>query len=129
VDKTTTVEYWFKTTQVGTHGNNSWQSPSIMAHESPGDGDMYWGKINNTGEFGFSTSDNNDILTTRDMGKDVTDNNWHHLVMIKEWHVNAANVSWMYLTAVRFNPVALPSLGTRSNLNYQDLDGSLRYRA
>ena len=33
---------------------------------------MYWGKINNVGEFGFSTSDQNDILTQRDMGKDVS---------------------------------------------------------
>ncbi|HEX5218966.1 MAG TPA: LamG-like jellyroll fold domain-containing protein [Verrucomicrobiae bacterium] len=129
VDKTTTVEYWFKTTQVGTHGNNSWQSPSIMAHESPGDGDMYWGKINNVGEFGFSTSDNNDILTQRDMGKDVTDNNWHHLVMIKEWHVNQANISRMYLDGGPLQPGGASftrTLGS-GNSQYQDLDSFIRY--
>lgn len=129
-DKTTTVEYWFKTTQVGTHGGNSWQSPSIMAHESPGDGDMYWGKINNTGEFGFSTSDNNDILTKRDMGKNCTDGNWHHLVMIKEWHQSAPNISRMYLDGGPLQPNGASftkTLGAGTGINYQDLDSFIQY--
>lgn len=128
-DKTTTVEYWFKTSQRGTHGNNSWQSPAIMAHESPGDGDMYWGKINDQGEFGFSTSDNNDILTRRDMNKNVTDGNWHHLVMIKEWHVSGPNISRMYLDGGPLQPGGASFTRTlgAGNLNFQDLDGYIRY--
>jgi hypothetical protein len=128
--KVTTVEYWFKTTQVGTHGNNSWQSPSIMARESPGDGDMYWGKINNVGEFGFSTSDNNDILTKRDMNKNVTDGNWHHLVMIKEWHLNSANISRMYIDGGPLQPggaAFTKTLGAGTGVNYQDDDSVIRY--
>ncbi len=129
LDKTTTVEYWFKTTQVGTHGNESWRSPSIMAHESPGDGDMYWGKINNTGEFGFSTSDLNDILTKRDMGKNVTDGQWHHLVMIKEWHWSKACVSTMYLDGGSKEPngSTFTTTTTAGSTSYQDADSLIRY--
>ena len=43
IDKTTTVEYWIKTTQRGTTANQTWTSPSLLARESPGDGDMYLG--------------------------------------------------------------------------------------
>jgi len=128
--KVTSVEYWFKTTQVGTHGNNSWQSPSIMARESPGDGDMYWGKINNVGEFGFSTSDNNDILTKRDLNKNVTDGNWHHLVMIKEWHLNSANISRMFIDGGPLQPGGASftkTLGSGTGVNYQDDDALIRY--
>jgi hypothetical protein len=129
VDKTTTVEYWFKTTQRGTSGNDSWRSPSIIARESPGDGDMYWGKINSSGEFGFSTSDINDILTQRDMGKNITDGNWHHLVMIKEWHVNQVCVSTMYLDGGPQIPGgAMFSRTTAAgNASYQDPDSVTRY--
>ena len=128
VDKATTVEYWFKTSQKGTHGNNSWQSPAIMAHESPGDGDMYWGKINDQGEFGFSTSDLNDILTRRDMGRNVTDGQWHHLVMVKEWHVNQPCVSTMYLDGGPMEGGASFTTTTAAgNASYQDTDSAIKY--
>ncbi len=96
-DKTTTVEYWIKTSQAGTHGDNTWESPSILARESPGDGDMYWGFFNANGDFGFSTSDIREIFSQRDGRFNVTDNNWHHVVLVKEWHVTAACRSTMYL--------------------------------
>lgn len=129
VDKTTTVEYWFKTTQKGTHGANSWQSPSIMAHESPGDGDMYWGKINDQGEFGFSTSDLNDVLTKRDLNKNVTDGQWHHMVMIKQWHVSQPCVSTMYIDGGPLQPGGSSFTKTTAagNVSYQDSDSLIHY--
>lgn len=129
VEKSTTVEYWFKTTQRGTHGNNSWQSPSIIARESPGDGDMYWGKINDVGEFGFSTSDLNDILTRRDMGKNVTDGQWHHLAMVKEWHVTQPCRSTMYIDGgpLQAGGASFTTTTGAGNVSYQDGDSLIRY--
>lgn len=128
-NKVTTVEYWFKTTQRGTHGNNSWQSPSIIARESPGDGDMYWGKINDQGEFGFSTSDLNDILTRRNMNKNVTDGQWHHIVMIKEWNVTQPSRSTMYIDGGPLQPGGASASVTTAagNASYQDTDALIRY--
>lgn len=129
VDKSTSVEYWFKTTQRGTHGGNSWQSPAILARESPGDGDMYWGKINDVGEFGFSTSDINDILTRRDMGKNVTDGQWHHIAMVKEWHVNSPSRSTMYIDGGPMQPggASFTTTTAAGNPSYQDADSIIRY--
>jgi hypothetical protein len=128
VDKTTTVEYWMRTSQSGSADTQTWNSPSIMAHESPGDGDMYWGFINDTGDFAFSTSDIVEIMSQRDGGRDFTDGQWHLVVLIKEWHANQPSVSTMYvdgganqggITVVKNTPAGNPS--------YQDTDSGIRY--
>lgn len=128
VDKTTTVEYWIRTSQSGTHGNNTWQSPSILAHESPGDGDMYWGNINSSGDFIFSTSDLHDCHSIRDAGRDVTDGQWHHIVLVKEWHVSSPCVSTMYIDGGALEGGATIIRNTAAgNASYQDTDSGIRY--
>ncbi|HYV32343.1 MAG TPA: hypothetical protein VEO53_14725, partial [Candidatus Binatia bacterium] len=92
--KETTVEYWFKSTQHGDNGNNNWQNPSILARESPGDGDMYWGNFNSVGDFIFSTSDLHDIHVTNGY---ATDGRWHHVVLSKTWHTNAPCLSRLFM--------------------------------
>jgi hypothetical protein len=90
--KATSVEYWFKTSHVGTHSVNAWQSPAVFGHESPGDGDMYWGWINADGDFGFSTSD---IQETTAAG--LADGNWHHAMMVKVWNQESPSLSRLYV--------------------------------
>jgi hypothetical protein len=129
-DKTTTVEYWIKTTMTGSTGNDRWTSPSVIGRESPGDGDMYWGWFNGEGEFRFSTSDNYDLRAADGDGVvyPVNDGNWHHVVLVKEWHVSVPCKSFMYidggsdeggLTVWRETPAGDPS--------YQDTDGVIGY--
>ncbi len=127
VDKTTTVEYWVRTSQIGTHGNNTWQNPAILAHESPGDGDMYWGNINSSGDFIFSTSDLHDIHANSS-NKRVTDGQWHHIVMVKEWHVSLPCVSRMYIDGgTNEGGATLTATTAAGNVSYQDTDSAIRY--
>jgi hypothetical protein len=123
--KAVTVEYWFRTTQRGTHGNNTWQNPSILAHESPDDGDIYWGNFNASGDFIFSTSDLHDIHVTNNY---ATDGQWHHVVMSKIWYNDRPCESRLFLdggaeaggiTIYATTPAGAPS--------GQDLDAGLRY--
>jgi len=128
VDKTTTVEYWVKTGQRGSTASQTWTSPALLAHESGGDGDMYWGWITDTGEFGFSTSDIAEIYSGRDGGTAVTDNNWHHIVLEKEWHVASPCVSTMYIDGGSAQGGATITKTTAAgNTSYQDADGGIRY--
>jgi len=94
VNKTTSVEFWIQTSQVGSNGGNNWQNPSLLATESPGDGDMYWGNFpnNTTGQFRFSTSDNNDITA-----RDVANGQWQHVVMVKDWQNAGVTTSTLYI--------------------------------
>lgn len=127
VDKTTSVEYWIRTSQKGSHGNNTWQNPAILAHESPGDGDMYWGNINTDGDFIFSTSDLHDIHANAS-NKKVTDGQWHHIVMIKEWHVNQACVSTMYIDGgTNEGGATLTATTAAGNVSYQDTDSPIQF--
>jgi hypothetical protein len=113
-NKTTTVEYWIQTTQVGSNGGNNWQNPSLLATESPGDGDMYWGNFpnNTTGQFRFSTSDINEITV-----RDVANGQWQHVVMVKDWQNAGTTTSTLYinggsLAGGRTISVTTPSGGT-----------------
>lgn len=128
-DKTTTVEYWIKTSHVGTHGNNTWESPSLLARESGGDGDMYWGWLNGSGDFGFSTSDIMEIFAQRDSGRDVTDDQWHHIVLIKEWHTNALSRSTLYIDGgARVGGATITRTTPAGNPSYQDAaDSAIQY--
>jgi hypothetical protein len=121
--KATTVEYWIKTTQAGSSGDQTWNSPSVMAREDPGDGDMYWGYITQAGRFGFSTSDLMETFATN-----VTDGNWHHVVMTKIWNTNAPCVSRLYvdggaLTGGQTYEVTTPA----GAVSFQDADSPIRY--
>ena len=128
VDKTTTVEYWIRTTQRGTTGNQTWTSPSLLGNESPADGDMYWGFVTATGDLGFSTSDLVEIYATRDGTKNVTDGQWHHIVLVKEWHVAQACRSLMYIDGGAAQGGATISRTTAAGTpSYQDTDSGIRY--
>ena len=96
VNKATTVEYWIKTTQLGSAGSQTWSSPSLLAHESPGDGDMYWGWINDGGDFGFSTSDLVEIFAGRDGNRVLTDGLWHHIILAKTWRASSVCASTLF---------------------------------
>jgi len=123
--KAATVEYWFRTTHRGSQGNNTWQNPSILAHESPFDGDIYWGNFNAAGDFIFSTSDLHDIHVTNNY---ATDGRWHHVVMTKIWYNDRPCESRLFMdggaeiggiTIYATTPAGFPS--------GQDLDAGLRY--
>ena len=90
-NKSSTVEYWVNTSQLGNNAN-TWQNPSIFARESPGDGDMYWGNIDNAGNFRFSTSDIKEISATG-----VANGQWHHVVMTKTWNDVGTSSSTMHI--------------------------------
>ena len=128
-DKTTTVEYWIKTTQKGTSDNQTWNSPAILAHESPGDGDMYWGWINDQGDFGFSTSDSMEVFAKRDgTNINVGDGKWHHVVMIKNWRVTQLCTSTMYIDGGSAQGgVTITRTTAAGNASYQDTDSGIRY--
>ncbi len=96
-DKTTSVEYWIKTSQAGSTGTSTWTSPAVLAHESPSDGDFYWGYITGDGDFGMSTSDIREIFSRRDGNYEVTDGIWHHIVMIKDWNLEGPNLSTLHI--------------------------------
>src|SRR5262245_40269220 len=89
---------------------------------------MYWGWITDTGDFGFSTSDIVEIYSRGSANREVTDGNWHHVVLVKEWHVNSVCVSTMYLDGGQAQGgvtiVRNTGAGTTS---YQDADGGIRY--
>ena len=127
-DKSTTVEYWIQTTQTGSTTDQTWTSPAILARESPGDGDMYWGWIRDTGDFGFSTSDIREIYSQRDGGIPVTDGNWHHIVLVKEWHTNSLSRSKMFIDggAKRGGKTIITTTAAGS-LSYQDDDGGIQF--
>ncbi|HXJ59960.1 MAG TPA: LamG-like jellyroll fold domain-containing protein [Verrucomicrobiae bacterium] len=128
VDKTSTVEYWIKTTQRGSTANQTWTSPALLANESPGDGDMYWGWITDTGDFGFSTSDIVEIYSRQSANREVTDGKWHHVVLVKEWHVNSVCVSTMYLDGgdAQGGVTIVRNTGAGTT-SYQDSDGGIRF--
>jgi hypothetical protein len=123
--KETSVEYWFKTTIHGNNGNNTWQNPSILAHESPGDGDMYWGNFNQAGDFIFSTSDQHEAHITNNY---ATDGKWHHVIMAKIWHTNSLCISRLYMDGgalfggKTIEATTLPGAGSG-----QDTDSVLQY--
>jgi hypothetical protein len=121
--KATTVEYWIKTTQKGSVDNQTWNSPSLFAHESGGDGDMYWGWINDTGQFGFSTSDLVEIYADG-----VTDGNWHHIALVKIWNQDKPSVSRLYIDGGALGGgKSFETTTPAGNLSQQDEDGGVRY--
>ncbi|NIP95643.1 MAG: LamG domain-containing protein, partial [Akkermansiaceae bacterium] len=71
---------------------NTWTNPSVFGDESPGDGDFYWGNIANGGQFRMSTSDMREIRVDG-----LNDNEWHHIVMVKEWNAGSSCVSTIYV--------------------------------
>jgi hypothetical protein len=125
-NKTTTVEYWIKSTQKGNNAN-TWQCPAILARESPGDGDMYWGWINSSGVFGFSTSDLKECNAPTT--KNVTDGQWHHIVMIKQWIAGAACPSTLYIDGGtnESGGITLNATTTAGTASFQDIDGPVRF--
>ena len=127
-NKVTSVEYWIKTTVKGTHGGNSWQSPAILSHESPGDGDMYWGYVNGNGEFLFSTSDNNECNAKSGGSKNVADGQWHHIAMVKYWDGASASRSQLYIDGGPEEKGALVDKTIAGgNNSYQDTDSAIRF--
>lgn len=120
VNKSTTVEYWIKTSQQGS-GDNTWTNPSILADESPGDGDFYWGNIANGGQFRMSTSDHREIRASG-----VTDGEWHHIMMVKTWDTVAVNPSAMYIDGgAAAGGQTLTATTPGGNSSYQDADGDI----
>ena len=125
-DKTTTVEYWIKTSQVGSAGVNTWQSPAILGNESPGDGDVYWGWIADDGDFGFSTSDIRELYSQRDGGIDVTDGAWHHIVLIKDWDLDGPSISTFHIDGGNGGGgVTLQAETAGGNESFQDSDAAV----
>ncbi|MCH8922046.1 MAG: LamG domain-containing protein [Planctomycetes bacterium] len=120
MNKSTTVEYWIKTSQQGS-GDNTWTNPSILADESPGDGDFYWGNIANGGQFRMSTSDHREIRASG-----VTDGEWHHIMMVKTWDTVAVNPSAMYIDGgAAAGGQTLTATTPGGNSSYQDADGDI----
>ena len=98
--KTTTVEYWIKTTQSGSAGDNIQESPALLANRDLDGGrnaHMFWGWINGDGDFGFSTSNRQELFAERDGDIEVTDGLWHHIVLIKRWRVDEPSESKMII--------------------------------
>src|SRR5688572_8218708 len=127
VDKTTTVEYWIRTSQRGSTADQTWTSPSLLARESGGDGDMYWGWISAAGDFGFSTSDLVEIFARRDGNREITDSNWHHIVLVKEWHVSCNSVSRMCIDGGTIAGGVTIVRNTAAGIaSYQDTDAGIR---
>ena len=125
-DKSTTVEYWIKTAQSG--NGQAWLAPSLLGDESPGDGDIFWGTFTGTGDFGLSTSEIHEILAERDGAIEVTDNNWHHIVLVKEWHFSTVCVSTMYVDGgAAAGGVTVTATTPAGNASYQDTDFAIRY--
>jgi hypothetical protein len=123
--KATTVEYWFKTTIRGNNGNNTWQNPSLLARESGGDGDMYWGNFNAAGDFIFSTSDLHDIHVTNSY---ATDGTWHHVVMTKIWYTNAPCISRLFMDGgASYGGKTIETITSAGNTSGQDDDGVIQY--
>jgi hypothetical protein len=123
VEKATTVEYWIRTSHTGTAANQTWNSPAILARESGGDGDMYWGWLNQSGQLGFSTSDLVEIFASG-----VTDGQWHHVVLVKEWRLNELSRSVMYLDGGSAQGgMTIEATTPAGNASYQDTDGAIRY--
>jgi len=123
--KATTVEYWFKTTLNGGHGNNTWENPSLLARESGGDGDMYWGNLNQDGDFIFSTSDLHDAHVT---GRYATDGTWHHVVMTKIWYTNAPCITRLFMDGGEsYGGRTIETTTPAGSASGQDLDGPIQY--
>jgi len=121
--KATTVEYWIKTGQRGSTANQTWTSPSLFAHESGGDGDMYWGWFNAAGQFGFSTSDIAEIYANN-----VTDTNWHHIVLVKVWNETVSSLSRMYVDGGGLSGGQTFEVTTGpGSISQQDGDGGIRF--
>jgi hypothetical protein len=97
----------------------------LFAHESPNDGDMFWGVINATGDFTFSTSD---IHECRAGNGRVTDGKWHHIVMSKIWHTNTACISRLYVDGgAAIGGVTVETTTDSGAGSMQDDDGTIRY--
>jgi hypothetical protein len=121
--KATTVEYWIKTTQRGSTANQTWTSPGLLARESGGDGDMYWGWINQNGQFGFSTSDITEIYADG-----ITDGNWHHIVETKIWNQTISSVSRLYVDGGALSGGQTFEVNTGPGaISQQDDDGGIRF--
>lgn len=126
--KTTTVEYFIRTSHTGSVGNETWNSPAIFAHESGGQGDFYWGWFDADGQFGMSSSD---IMEINADG--VVDGNWHHVVMSRYWSTNETCVSRLYIDGGALNGGQTFEVTTgvgnavAENQNYQDIDSDIRY--
>ncbi|NIT97019.1 MAG: hypothetical protein GWM91_17020, partial [Actinobacteria bacterium] len=120
VDKETTVEYWIKFSQTGA-GDNTWTNPSILGDESPGDGDFYWGNIANGGQFRMSTSDIREIRADG-----LNDDEWHHIVMVKEWRQGSESTSTMYIDGGEAEGgQTLAATTPAGNPSYQDSDSGI----
>jgi hypothetical protein len=125
-DKTTTVEYWIKTSQTGSTGSNTWTSPAILGHESPGDGDLYWGYITANGDFGMSTSDIRELFSQEIGNFDVTDGNWHHIVMIKDWNTDGPSLSTLHIDGgTEAGGVTLEAVTAEGDASFQDDDSAI----
>jgi hypothetical protein len=128
MEKSTTVEYWLKTSHIATTGNQTWNSPAVLAHESPGDGDIYWGWIRDDGDFGFSTSDIREIHSVRDADYEVVNDEWHHVMMVKEWRDQGPATSALYIDGGEVSGGATIEDSTGAgNPSLQDDDGQIQY--
>ena len=125
-DKTTTVEYWIRTSQTGSTGSNTWTSPAVLGHESPGDGDLYWGYISQNGDFGMSTSDIRELFAEEDGNFDVTDGNWHHIVMIKDWNIDSPSLSTLHIDGgTEAGGVTIEAETAAGDASFQDSDSAI----
>jgi hypothetical protein len=75
---TSTLDAWFKTTQVG--NNTHWQAPAITGVEQSGGGnDINWGTLDATGHMGIYVGDSGGVYSTNA----VNDNQWHNIAMTR----------------------------------------------
>ncbi len=129
--KTTSVEYWIKTTQSGSAGDNIAESPAVLANRDlNGDRNahIYWGWINGEGDFGFSTSNIRELFAERDGGIEVTDGVWHHVIMIKKWRVEEPSQSKMIIDGGDLAGGATVTAETPSGEpSYQVSDTTIRF--
>src|SRR5207344_2902746 len=69
-----------------------------------------------------------EIFARRDSGRTVADGQWHHIVLVKEWHVAAQGVSTVYIDGgtAQGGATIVRNTGAGST-SYQDADGGIRY--
>ena len=120
-NRKTSVEYWIKTTQTTTEGDN-WRAPTLFGEESGGDGDIHWGYLRPSGKLGaIAVNDANH--RHHESTALVNDGNWHHIAVTYDW---SSGLSQLYFDGVYDSQ--WPSGGPPGGTNrYTDSDAAIRY--
>ena len=118
LNKTTSVEFWMNSTQAG-HGNN-WRAPLVFGEESPGDGDIQWGWIDDNPAGTIGVAANDISVNLGHSSTSVTDGQWHHIVLTMDWGIRTQKV---YVDGVL---EADDVIGGGNDL-LQDNEGRIRY--